>query len=126
MTFYVVHDEDGKAVSMGTVVADPLPNGLTAKHYTARPEGIWDAETLDFVPAPEPEKTYTQLAFMRRFTQQERIGIRASEDAIVQDFLALLQVAQDVSNEDPDTIGAVQYMESLGLIATGRASEVLS
>ena len=127
MTFYVLHDADGKAVSMGTVIADPLPDGLTAKEYDSKPDGVWDSETLDFTPAAERPKNYTPLAFLRLFTAAERIAIRASDDIYVQDFLYLLERATtEVVNTDPDTIAGVQYLASQGLITVERASEVLS
>lgn len=80
-------------------------------------------------PAPEPEITpvlvLTQLSFLRRFSPEERIAIRASTDPVVQDFLHLLGLAQDIRLDDADTVAGVGYLESLGLLAAGRAAVVL-
>lgn len=68
----------------------------------------------------------TQLAFLRRFTAEERIASRASADPVVQDFLHLLGLAQEIRLDDADTVAGVNYLESLGLLAEGRAAEVLA
>lgn len=78
------------------------------------------------VPDPVPLAPLTQLAFLRRFTAEERIACRASSDPVVQDFLHLLGLAQDVRLDDADTVAGVQYLESLGLLDAGRAAAVLA
>ncbi len=72
--------------------------------------------------SPEP---LTQLAFLRRFTAEERIAIRASTDPVVQDFLHLLGLAQEIRLDDYDTMAGVGYLESLGLLDEGRTAVVL-
>ncbi len=67
----------------------------------------------------------TKLQFLRLFTTAERIAIRASADPVIVDFLQLLDLAQDVRLDDPDTVQGVHYLESEGLIAPGRAAEIL-
>ena len=47
-------------------------------------------------------------------------------DPVVQDFLHLLGLAQDVRLDDADTVAGVNYLESLGLLAEGRAAAVLA
>lgn len=74
---------------------------------------------------PQPSVQLTQLAFLRRFTPQERIAIRTSVDPIIIDFLHLLNLAQDVRLDDPDTIAGVQYLEQQDLLAEGRAAVIL-
>jgi hypothetical protein len=86
-----------------------------------------DGETVA-VPMPEPirEVQLTKLQFLRRFSQAERIAIRDSMNPIIVDFLKMLDLAQDVRLDDPDTIAGVGYLESLELIAAGRAAEILA
>ena len=69
MTYYLVYFTDtGKADSIGTVLADPMPAEFTVRPMTANEtsgvlEGrlMWDADTLTFVdnpnwqPPPPPE-----------------------------------------------------------------------
>lgn len=59
-TTYLIHDEDGNAVSIGTVLADPMPDGLTVVELDpadadllAAGRGLWDADTLSVVVKPE-------------------------------------------------------------------------
>lgn len=72
------------------------------------------------------------VAYLRRFSQAERIAIRAAaiNSAVLDDYLKLLDttIAQGgiVNLDDPDTITAVNLLEQAGLIALGRAAEVLA
>jgi len=59
MSMFVILDANGIAVSIGTVVADPLPAGLTAVPLTAdEAQGLrdgtltWDATTRTLVAVP--------------------------------------------------------------------------
>lgn len=119
-TLYEVLNGQGQVVNT-IVLADPAawtpPTGCSVRPYVAP-------------PAPEPEITpvlvLTQLSFLRRFSPEERIAIRASTDPVVQDFLHLLGLAQEIRLDDADTVAGVGYLESLGLLAEGRAAEVLA
>lgn len=70
----------------------------------------------------------TRLGFRRRFTQAERENIyaAASIQPAIQVFLDDIMVAEFVDLDDPGLIGGVQQLEAAGLIATGRAAEILS
>jgi hypothetical protein len=72
--------------------------------------------------------TITQLAFMRRFTDAERLAIRAAAKSSpqVEDYLDLLSKSQDVTLTDELTVAGVQALEAAGLIAAGRAVEILA
>lgn len=78
------------------------------------------------------ERNISGVQYMRRFTQEERIAIRnaAKVSAELDDYLRLLDttVAQrgDVDLNDPDVAAALNLLESYGLIAAGRAAEVLA
>ena len=83
-------------------------------HYPAPPAAIGP---------PEP---ITKLAFLRRFTAEERIAIRASVDPVIVDFMALLDLASEVRLDDPDTLVALGYLTCIGLLAPERADTILS
>lgn len=70
----------------------------------------------------------TKLAFKQRFTQAERIAIREAAQTVpeVYDFEDLVNSASFIDLARPDTIAAVHYIEAGGLIAEGRAVEILS
>lgn len=81
------------------------------------------------VVEPEPvQRTVTKLEYLRRFTGQERVTIRtvAKTNPVLEDYLAMLEIAQDINLDDSDTIGAVSMLEGAGLIAMGRAAEILA
>lgn len=50
----VYRTADGVAVSFGTVVANPLPAGLTALEVGDITGKVWNPATLTMVPAPPP------------------------------------------------------------------------
>ena len=77
---------------------------------------------------PVVAMTWTKLEYLRRFTQDERIAIRSAAKAVPQldDYLELLSLSNDIRSDDPDIVGAVQMLEGAGLIAPGRAGEILN
>jgi hypothetical protein len=72
--------------------------------------------------------TWTQLAFLRRFTTPERLAIRtaAKESVVLEDFMALLQAATEVRSDDVDVVAGLQALEQFGLIAAGRAAQIMA
>lgn len=90
------------------------------------PEGF----TLELLEIPQPQKIpileLTQLEFLRRFTSQERIAAKTSADPVIEDFMYLLTLAQNIRLDDPDTIAGVNYLEQQGILAEGRATEILT
>lgn len=92
----------------------------------------WRYEDGEFIYA-EPEPVIepiriTKLAFKQRLTQTERIAIRAaaSSNPVVYDFLDILDSATFVDLQRQDTIDGINAMESAGLLAVGRATEILN
>lgn len=73
----------------------------------------------------EARKVLTPLAFLRRFTPAERISMQSSGDPVVGDGLLMMQVAQDVRLNDPDTVAFVHYAAQRGYITAGRVAEIL-
>jgi hypothetical protein len=77
---------------------------------------------------PTADMRITKLAFKQRFTAAERIAIREAAKTVpeVYDFEDLVNSAAFIDLARPDTIAAVHYIEAGGLIAEGRAVEILS
>jgi len=77
---------------------------------------------------PVVAMTWTKLEYLRRFTQDERIAIRTAAKQVpaLEDYVALLELASEVRSDDPDIIAALQMLEGAGLIAAGRAQEILN
>jgi hypothetical protein len=65
----------GESVSIGTVIADPLPEGITALPLTdAEGEGlqngtlIWDAATRTLIPTPPPSMSAADWVDAQQFS----------------------------------------------------------
>lgn len=73
-------------------------------------------------------RTLTKLEYLRRFTTEERVTIRevAKTNPVLEDYLAMLELAEEINTGDADTIAAVTMLEQVGLIGAGRANEVLN
>lgn len=69
-----------------------------------------------------------QVDFMRRFTKDERVAIRTAAESnhAIADYLGLLSAAPTVDLTDPETVADVQQLETSGLIAAGRAAQILA
>lgn len=76
-------------------------------------------------------KKITNLAFTKRFTDAEAIGIDlASQGATVQAatvrrYLKKVDLANFIDLSDEDTRNGVLALEALGMIGSGRAIEIL-
>lgn len=67
----------------------------------------------------------TKRAFMRRFTQSERIAIRNSSDDIVIDIHEDLKSAINVNLDLQDTIDSLAYLVSVSILTSNRPTEIL-
>jgi len=73
MTTYMIHDSNGDPVSIGTILADPMPDGLTAVALSevdavrlTRDGWQWNAATLAVdieppPPTPDPLTAFFEL-----------------------------------------------------------------
>lgn len=81
-------------------------------------------------PVPEPIKItiLTPYEFLSRFTTEERKAIKAATftNPDVDDLWTMFTVAQDIDLRNTDTINGVDALESLGILAEGRAAEILA
>ena len=97
------------------------------------------------VEPPDPSRRLTKLQFRNLFSPEEKVAIEfasldnpsASQDVRLQAaglrvFLADVESATpepdgtSIDLDDPRTVAGVNALESYGLIATGRAAEILS
>jgi hypothetical protein len=87
----------------------------------------------DETPETPPVTVYggrrilSKLEFLRLFKTEERITLRtvAKTNPVVEDYMQLLELAEEINLDDEDTVGGVQMMEQAGLLGEGRAAEVL-
>jgi hypothetical protein len=93
---------------------------------------VWTPSLLDWA-VPDTRVRLTRLEFRWRYTLAEQIAIDVATtdhaDATVRATLRVLAAslaeANDIDLTDPRTVQGVQYHEALGLIAPGRAAEIL-
>ena len=120
---------------MNWIVQDRITGTVVYAYGSDTPDhfGTYPLETYNHVKSVEvvPEPTsniVTKLEYLRRFTQSERIAIRSASTQAPElaDYLAMLEIAQDVTLDDPDTVAAANMLETAGLIAPGRAAEILA
>lgn len=105
-------------------------------------KGNFRAVTEDVVPEPNPAplaRHITPLAFRRRFTKAERAAVewaavdKSDRPEAERQMAAALRAdlkdqeqAKFIDLDDPDLIEGVATLEAYGLIAEGRATEILS
>lgn len=83
-------------------------------------------EVVPVAPAPGP-RMISEYRFLDRFAADERIAIRGSVDPVVIDFRDLFRAAGargDIDLDDPKIQAGLSYLESVGLLAAGRANEI--
>jgi hypothetical protein len=82
---------------------------------------------LDSLVASYVTTKLSKLDFLDRFSVEERVTIRtaAKQNGVVQDYLELLNAAQEVNLASERTTAGVNALEAAGLLAEGRASEIL-
>jgi hypothetical protein len=91
--------------------------------------GVFVAQAPAYVEPPAiTEKFITAIAFKLRFTAPERVAIYASTDAMVKDFVSLLDDPRltQVDLMLPTTIQAVEYLQQAGLLTAERKDEILA
>ena len=69
----------------------------------------------------------TKLEFFDRFTDAEQVAIYDAAKTVtqVQIWLDKFKLASDIDVTDPRTIAGIQALEAAGLLAAGRAAEIL-
>lgn len=88
----------------------------------------WDGtQYVPAAPAPTAPAPITRLDFLRRFPAPARIAIRqaAATDPIIADALQLLDLAQEVRLDDPDTLAFTGYLVQVGLLTADERAAIL-
>lgn len=70
----------------------------------------------------------TKLEYLRRFTVEERTAIRAAAKVspILEDYLELMSLAEEINLNDPDISSAIDMLVQAGMLTQDRAHEVLN
>lgn len=77
--------------------------------------------------APYVSRKIDKLTFLNRFTLAEMGTILSArtQDALLNAYMYKLESVQNVDLNDPDTVGGVQMLEQAGILASGRANQIL-
>lgn len=131
----LVGNEQGWTATVGAFASltEPMPLESFSKMLSYRagvdPFGDFEDKLLQDYPGfvRVSPKRITQLEFLNRFTQAERVAIRtvAKTQVPIEDYLALVSAATFIDITRPDTIAGVQALETFGLIGVGRAAAIL-
>lgn len=85
----------------------------------------------EVVQLPPPPRHITRLAFLTRFTDEEAVAIDLAsigttiEAAMMRRYTAKVEAASFIDLEREDTRQGVIALESVGILADGRALEIL-
>lgn len=145
LTYYAFDDQ---FIFAGSIVIDPfaaLPRMATpVPPPTAMPPQVAQWQGIEWVllderppyvappeptPAPVPAPPpLSKIEFLRLFTPAEIVAIRAaaSTNELVAYYQYMLDATTVVLLTDPDIVSGVPMLEAGGLIAPGRASQILA
>jgi len=136
MTYHVAYNPSfGNAlVALSDQPIDHV-DGLVVKNYPGElpdlSRFVWNPATLSFYE--KPRRRITRLEFMNRMTDVELAGVytAAKASVAVEVWLAKFHSTTpeadgtSVDLDDPRTVAGVQALEAAGLLAAGRATEIL-
>lgn len=90
------------------------------------PGDLYDGSYFSKAPVVVlPPPPVSRLEFLRSFSAQQRISIRAANDPIIVDALQLLDLAEEINLQDSDVIFFVNYCADQGYITTADADRIL-
>lgn len=112
----------------------PLPGDLVGLADESLADLSWVAASQGYVGAgyfpvadpPQSVRLITTRDFMRRLTSAELLAIEtaAETNAQIRVLLRLLYAGPTVNLDVADTVSALGYLTSLGLLASGRSAEI--
>jgi preprotein translocase subunit Sec63 len=115
---------NGELISSATVI-DNIPAGMAVKESDKK--GVWNSTALDFYEVIQ-DRILSRDDYLDLFTDAEMLSIvkAANTDDIIKDSLDILNFRGRVRMSSENTINSVNYMESQGLLSTGRAEVILN
>ena len=98
-------------------------SGMEFTTHDHTPEAVAVIKAVAVAP-----HVWSPIEFLRRFTAAERIRIRtaAKQSPALDDFMFLLEAANEVRSDHLDVQSGLSMLEAAGLIGAGRAQEILS
>lgn len=117
---YAVTESAGQIDAPDMIALESFDTSVIGKRCAE--QGQWED-----IPSAPTAIVWSVLAFRSRFTETEKRAIySARANSIdIQIWLDDLAAAQDVRSDDPRMIAGVQGLEAAGLLAPGRAAEIM-
>lgn len=114
---YEILDGNGNVTNI--IIATP---GFVEEHYAGHYREVVEP------PLPHVVPVLSKYEFLKRFTSAERKAINAAAkvNADIEDFKTLLDAAQEVDCGNEDTVAGVNALEAAGILAAGRAAQILN
>jgi hypothetical protein len=126
--FAVYRLADGELVSTGTVIADPLPEGLAAKEIDGDPAGlVWNAAALQFEAPPPPDLSQVMVdtdAILHALGPALRFTLWSNADPRVQYFAYCLGAMNNV--RAAEVVSSLDLVESLGIIDSAKRAALVA
>lgn len=122
--------EDG--IVQLVIESEEDPDGVNGKWIAcgnAGPGWLYDGVVFSAPPEQTPvAMPWTKKEFLLKFTPAEYAAIAAATktNAVLDYYWQLFMVAENVLKTDPATIDGINALESAGLLAAGRAAEILA
>ncbi len=131
MAYFKFNESTGALIQISDYELTPVDNETVSQHVLPKialeTEYVWNSVDRQF-DVKQNNGKLTKLEFLRKFTAQERIAIRAAAntDPIIYDAMELLNLAEFISLSDQDTVNLVGYLAMVSIIAPSRVTEILS
>lgn len=132
MDYFVIHHKDtGGILGLSTFLpADShVPEGYTVKSMMGdlpKNFDLWSVESQTFT---EPTlSSITRYQFLERLTSAERIAIRelAKTNPIVNDFMQMLDISQEVILDNPLVAQGLNYLVYINALTADRVPQILT
>ncbi len=86
---------------------------------------LYDGLNFTTPPPPTILKIITKKELWSRFTEVEKNSIISSADVKVRRFILEIPILEEFNLEDTKVINAIKYLETTGIIVSGRANKIL-
>ncbi len=139
MTWKIIYNTaNGSFFALTDNHTDPLPAGYAAKSVGEEKPDLdryqWDPSTLGLVPRT-PARLISKYLFIQRFTDAERRVLfgfsldstrTEAQRKLVAAFVWYLTFLDTINLDDASIVAGVQYLETVAVLAAGRAGQILS
>lgn len=126
MAYYILYTAANELVGVTNQAPASLPGVSVLQVEGQIPDlnkTVWNPDTLsfDFVST-----ILTNVEFLLRFTDAERIAFRSSTVPAVIDFLALVNIKPMINVGDAETVSGMGHLVAANIVTPTRSSEILA